>query len=576
MAEREVLLSVQHLEQFFKMGRHQLKAVNDVSFDIYKGEVFGLVGESGCGKTTTGRSIIRLYDITGGSVYFRDHRIAAGTRRYKEAIKVAVETLKAEVRELNRQCDEEKKTAGTGADVQAIEAKYADLIAQKENACKIEVERLNEEIRNAKFDHKYCNREYAKAQQRAVDAKYADRVPLAAKRQLSIQLAEINAERDAAKRKALTEEEKEVIDVKYSVMLSTKEAELKAVAEGHIAASDAEQKALLKEYKDARRLAGKDRITNKMQMIFQDQIASLDPRMTVREIIAEGLVIRGIRDKAFIDEQVYKVLDLVGLVPEHAGRYPHEFSGGQRQRIGIARAIVLNPELIIADEPISALDVSIQAQVINLLNELRERLGLTILFIAHDLSVVKYFSDRIAVMYFGNLVELTTSDELFAHPLHPYTRSLLSAIPLPDPHFEKQRKRITYNPIAVHDYTVDLPSLREVAPGHFVHCNQAEFEQYQLELSKPKEEPVVETPAVVEEKPVKKTTAKKSTTAKASDSKTTKAKSETTSKAKSSTATKKETSKAATEKKTSTASKTKTATSSKSTSTAKKTTKKGE
>ena len=569
MAEREVLLSVQHLEQFFKMGRHQLKAVNDVSFDIYKGEVFGLVGESGCGKTTTGRSIIRLYDITGGSVYFRDHRIAAGTRRYKEAIKVAVETLKAEVRELNRQRDEEKKTAGTGADVQAIDSKYADLIAQKENACKIEVERLNEEIKRAKFDHKYCNREYAKAQQRAVDAKYADRVPLAAKRQLSIQLAEINAERDAAKRKALTEEEKEVIDVKYSVMLATKEAELKAVAEGHIAGTTEEQKALLEEYKDARRLAGKDRITNKMQMIFQDPIASLDPRMTVREIIAEGLVIRGIRDKAFIDEQVYKVLDLVGLVPEHAGRYPHEFSGGQRQRIGIAKAIVLNPELIIADEPISALDVSIQAQVINLLNELRERLGLTILFIAHDLSVVKYFSDRIAVMYFGNLVELTTSDELFAHPLHPYTRSLLSAIPLPDPHFEKQRKRITYNPIAAHDYTVDLPRLREVAPGHFVHCNQAEFEQYQLELSKPKEEPVVETPEVVEEQPVaKKTTAKKSTTAKA--------KSETASKAKSSTATKKSTTEKA-----STAGKTKTTTSSKSTaskstSTAKKTTKKSD
>ncbi|MCH5159671.1 MAG: ABC transporter ATP-binding protein [Clostridiales bacterium] len=570
MAEREVLLSVQHLEQFFKMGRHQLKAVNDVSFDIYKGEVFGLVGESGCGKTTTGRSIIRLYDITGGSVYFRDQRIAAGTRRYKEGIKLAVEGLKAEVRELNSKRDEEKKTAGTGADVAAIDAKYAELIVQKENACKIEVERLSEEVKRAKFDHKYCNREYAKAQQRAVDAKYADRVPLAAKRQLEIQLAAINAERDAAKRKALTEEEKEVLDVKYSVMLSTKEAELKAVAEGQIAASDEEQKALLKEYKDARRLAGKDRITNKMQMIFQDPIASLDPRMTVREIIAEGLIIRGIRDKAYIDEQVYKVLDLVGLVPEHAGRYPHEFSGGQRQRIGIARAIILNPELIIADEPISALDVSIQAQVINLLNELRERLGLTILFIAHDLSVVKYFSDRIAVMYFGNLVELTTSDELFAHPLHPYTRSLLSAIPLPDPHFEKQRKRITYNPLVAHDYTEDKPSLREVSPGHFVHCNQAEFERYVEELNKP-QEPVVEAPAPVEEKPVaKKTTAKKSTTAKASGSKTAKAKDETDSKAKPSTSTKKTAASNTTaEKKTSTASKTKT-----STSTAKKTTKK--
>ena len=506
MADREVLLSVQHLEQFFKMGRHQLRAVNDVSFDIYKGEVFGLVGESGCGKTTTGRSIIRLYDITGGSVYFRDHRIAAGTRRYKEAIKLAVAQLKADVRELNKQRDEEKAAAGTGADTAAIDARYAELIKAREDACRAEIDRQSAEIRRAKFDHKYCNREYAKAQQRAVDEKYSDRVPLAAQRLLKIIQSEIGKQKDAALRNALTEEEKEVIDVKYSVMLRNKESELKAVAGSNVVSDE-----LLKEYKNERRLAGKDRITNKMQMIFQDPIASLDPRMTVREIIAEGLVIRGIRDKAYIDEQVYKVLDLVGLVPEHAGRYPHEFSGGQRQRIGIARAIVLNPELIIADEPISALDVSIQAQVINLLNELRERLGLTILFIAHDLSVVKYFSDRIAVMYFGNLVELTTSDELFAHPLHPYTKSLLSAIPLPDPHFEKQRKRITYTPLASHDYSTDKPSLREVAPGHFVHCNQAEFERYVEELSKPVE---VAEPVVEEVPEAKKATAKKSTTAK--------------------------------------------------------------
>ena len=547
MAEREVLLSVQHLEQFFKMGKRQLKAVNDVSFDIYKGEVFGLVGESGCGKTTTGRSIIRLYNITGGSVYFRDQRIAAGTRRYKEAIKLAVEQLKADVRELSAQRDEEKKNAGTDAEVQAIDARYAELIKQKEDACRAEIERQNEEIRRAKFDHKRCNKEYAKAQQRAVDEKYADRVPLAAKRLLKVINDDISEQKEAALRAAMTVEEKEVIDVKYSVMLSNKVSELTSVAEGQIAATTEEQAALTKEYNKERRLAGKDRITNKMQMIFQDPIASLDPRMTVREIIAEGLVIRGIRDKAFIDEQVYKVLDLVGLVPEHAGRYPHEFSGGQRQRIGIARAIVLNPELIIADEPISALDVSIQAQVINLLNDLRERLGLTIMFIAHDLSVVKYFSDRIAVMYFGNLVELTTSDELFAHPLHPYTRSLLSAIPLPDPHFEKQRKRITYNPIAVHDYTTDLPSLREVAPGHFVHCNQAEFEQYQAELNKPQEVAAPEKEAPV---------AKKATTKKSSAAKSTSAASKTKSTAsKTSSTTKSSASKTSTAKKTSTSTK---------------------
>ena len=204
--------------------------------------------------------------------------------------------------------------------------------------------------------------------------------------------------------------------------------------------------------------------------------------MTVQEIIAEGLIIKGITDKKYIQEKVYEILELVGLVKEHATRYPHEFSGGQRQRIGIARAIIMQPDMIIADEPVSALDVSIQAQVINLLNELREKLGLTILFIAHDLSVVKYFSDRIGVMYYGKLVELASSDELFAHPLHPYTRALLSAIPLPDPIYEKKRVRKIYNPIAEHDYRTDKPSFREISPNHFVYCNDQEEKNYKEQL----------------------------------------------------------------------------------------------
>lgn len=217
-------------------------------------------------------------------------------------------------------------------------------------------------------------------------------------------------------------------------------------------------------------------------MIFQDPIASLDPRMTVEQIIAEGLVINGEKDKKVIQNKVFEALEMVGLVREHAGRYPHEFSGGQRQRIGVARAVIMEPELIIADEPVSALDVSIQAQVINLLDDLREKMGLTVLFVAHDLSVVKYFSDRIGVMYYGKLVELADSDELFRHPLHPYTKSLLSAIPMPDPAYEKRRKRITYVPLRDHDYSVEQPSLREVLPGHFVHCNQAEFDRYQASI----------------------------------------------------------------------------------------------
>ena len=204
------------------------------------------------------------------------------------------------------------------------------------------------------------------------------------------------------------------------------------------------------------------RKTTQIQMIFQDPMASLDPRMTVREIIAEGLRIQGIKDRKVLDEKVFSMMALVGLSREQADRYPHEFSGGQRQRIGIARALVMEPKLLIADEPVSALDVSVQAQVINLLQELKEKLGLTVLFIAHDLSVVKHFSDRIGVMYMGKLVELAESDELFRNPLHPYTKSLLSAIPIPDPRREKNRIRIPYEPT---DLTAPF---REITPGHWV------------------------------------------------------------------------------------------------------------
>lgn len=380
------LLRVENLQQYFKTT----KAVDDISFSIKKGEVFGLVGESGCGKTTTGRSIIKLYDITGGSIYFKGKRIAAGALGYKEEI---------------RKAREELKTA-TGTRKEELEA----LIAQQ-----------REEIRKARHDHQNCDKLYAHTMTAEVDERYKDLF-------------------------------------------------LKADGE--------ELKALKKKHAYERRIAQKQRFTTQIQMIFQDPIASLDPRMTVYETIAEGLVIRGEKDKAIIDEKVFKVLEMVGLVREHASRYPHEFSGGQRQRIGVARAVVMEPEMIIADEPVSALDVSIQAQVINLMNELRHRLGLTILFIAHDLSVIKYFSDRIGVMYYGKLVEMADADELFNNPLHPYTQALLSAIPLPDPMYEKDRKRIKYDPLVAHDYSVQKPSMQEVIPGHFVYCNEAELAQY--------------------------------------------------------------------------------------------------
>ena len=415
----EVLLKVDHLCQYFRLGRKDLKAVDDVSFEIKKGESFGLVGESGCGKTTTGRSIIKLYDITSGNVYFKGQRIGAGIRSYQDAIAAA-------------RADAAKKIKALRGEKPADATRKAEIQA--------EIKKINEDLAAVIAQNRALIKD-AKSNSKVVDKQYVDTLI-----------------------KALEEE--------YAKKFSQAETE----------GDDAKLKALKKEFSNRCRVAKKSKLITQIQMIFQDPIASLDPRMTVRDIIAEGLVIKGITDKDYINEKVYEILEMVGLVREHADRYPHEFSGGQRQRIGIARAVIMQPEMIIADEPISALDVSIQAQVINLLNDLRDRLGLTIMFIAHDLSVVKYFSDRIGVMYFGKMVELADSDELFKNPLHPYTRSLLSAIPLPDPVYEKQRTRIHYNPIAEHDYSVNKPSFREITPGHFVYCNDAEEEKYKQQV----------------------------------------------------------------------------------------------
>lgn len=306
------LVEVKNLKQYFKVGKGQVvKAVDDVTFDIYKGETLGLVGESGCGKSTTGRTIIGLYEATDGEVLFN----GLSVHRKKSA---------KEAKELKR----------------------------------------------------------------------------------------------------------------------------------------------------------------KMQMIFQDPYASLNPRMTVADIIAEGIDIHGLASsKEERMNRVYELLETVGLNREHANRYPHEFSGGQRQRIGIARALAVEPEFIIADEPISALDVSIQAQVVNLMKKLQREKGLTYLFIAHDLSMVKYISDRIGVMYFGKIVELADAEELYRNPIHPYTKSLLSAIPHPDPETERTRKRIIYDP-SQHNYKEgEDVRMREITPGHFVYCSEAEYEKYKAMYS---------------------------------------------------------------------------------------------
>ena len=291
--ERKKILQVKNLKQYFGTKNEPVKAIDGISFDVYEGETLGLVGESGCGKSTTGRSIIRLYDITDGEIIFKDKNV----NDYK-----------------------------------------------------------------SRKDAMQFNRE--------------------------------------------------------------------------------------------------------MQMIFQDPYASLNPRMTAGEIIAEAFDIHGLyKNKAERQQKIGELLESVGLNREHANRYAHEFSGGQRQRIGIARALSLDPSFIIADEPISALDVSIQAQVVNLLKQLQKERGLTYLFIAHDLSMVKYISDRIAVMYRGKILELGSADEIYSNPIHPYTKSLLSAVPQPNPEYERKRVRIPYK----YEEPASNAEVIEARSGHFVY-----------------------------------------------------------------------------------------------------------
>lgn len=591
------ILEVKNLKKYFYVGvgKNKLKvpAVDNVSFDIHKREVFGLVGESGCGKTTTGRTIIKLYTPTDGSVDLNGIRIGAGYDSIVENIKKIKREAKEKILRLNptsfkkyqinqeaeksinfikQDIDELKqKQIATTKELMSPIEKYVDDLYQLENLYTLDIARFNydfalkkgeiENLKHNKAEKEYKNElliaentykhkldglkdsaaltketieeriknlksiyqetlsDLEKTYSTLIEQAEKDRLPNS---EVKIRIQALKKERDdlISKRHNQFENDKQkfqkpdeakikekVIESKkeFKLQIDKKQQEIKDIKakakmsileiskqkdEKHLAKSNKDEIDAIKKERHEQIKLEKEQIRNvkdvnkskealaasrKMQMIFQDPISSLNPRMTVKEIVSEGLVILGGYSDEEISKRVSDVLELVGLSAEYATRYPHEFSGGQRQRIGIARALIMNPNFIIADEPISALDVSIRAQVINLLRELREELGLTILFIAHDLSVVRFFCDRIAVMYYGKLVELAPSEELFANPMHPYTKSLLSAIPQPDPDYEKGRQRINYDP-SQHDYRLDKPSLREVAPGHMVFANDKEYQ----------------------------------------------------------------------------------------------------
>ena len=502
--EKKLLLQIRHLKQYFPVGKGRFVRANDgITLDIYEGETFGLVGESGCGKSTLGRSILQLYKQTDGrTMYF-------GRPIDELAPKYAYDTF----RTLSKR-REKMKAAKEKYD--AFRAEYDKLEGQARYAKHAEMVHLRKEANDARLDVTtligglIVHPNLPALEQLFVEQyKYSKELSVAVEKRVDLQLdvddltfvlGKANKEGKPADKivtnlakaqakldeinKTISEIHSKIDGVSGKIKLMRAECvDLPNYNEYEAEHSEGIDLARLR-YSEVRKLR------SDLQLIFQDPYSSLNPRMTVGQIIGEGMVAHKFfrKNDERMQDGVIKVMEECGLAPYFLHRYPHQFSGGQRQRIGIARSLALRPKFVVCDEAVSALDVSIQAQIINLLQDLKEKQNLTYLFITHDLSVVKYISDRIGVMYLGNMVELGESDEIFAHPLHPYTEALLNAIPTTDENANKNPEILEGDiPSPVNPpkgckfhtrckYCTEIctqvqPEFEEVRPNHFVACH---------------------------------------------------------------------------------------------------------
>ena len=502
--EKKLLLRIQNLKQYFPVGKGRFVRANDgITLDIYEGETFGLVGESGCGKSTLGRSILQLYKQTDGrTMYF-------GRTIDELAPKYAHDTFRTLTKRHAQMLEKKAK-------YEAFRAEYDKLPEKERYAKHAEMVHLRKEAKDAVLDVTtligglFAHPDLGKVEAVFVEQyKISKQLSLLLDKRIDLELDvadadfQLNKAAEAGKPAEKLAPKAEAAKVKLEALDKEIAAVRDRLAEGgrKIAALRAECQdqpdyevfeADHSEGIDLARLRYNEmrKLRSDLQLIFQDPYSSLNPRMTVGQIVGEGMVAHKYYHKndERMQEGVVKVMEDCGLAPYFLHRYPHQFSGGQRQRIGIARSLAVEPKFVVCDEAVSALDVSIQAQIINLLQDLKEKKNLTYLFITHDLSVVKYISDRIGVMYLGNMVEIAPSDDIFAHPLHPYTEALLNAIPTTDEDVNRNPEILQGDiPSPVNPpkgckfhtrckYCTEVcthvqPELQEIRPNHFVACH---------------------------------------------------------------------------------------------------------